>query len=242
MSKALRAIWRVFVYLVGLLIIAIGINVSKFSSLGISPVSSVPAVLSDMLQVSLGSMIILVYVVLVLAQLLVLRKRFQWRNALGIPVALVFGMMVDFVGVKEFQLTLAGIPLGIETEFHGLMEGLYTDYCPKDNLWLQFVYLAVSIVIIGIGVFIYLRPKLVPMPAEGLAAAISQVGKWKFGNCKTVVDFSLILIAAILQVCFKGIASLWIGDPALVGPVGIGTILAAVCVGQVVKLLHKAFK
>ena len=34
MSKALRAIWNVFVYLIGLLIIAIGINVSKLSALG----------------------------------------------------------------------------------------------------------------------------------------------------------------------------------------------------------------
>lgn len=236
MSKALRAIWNVFVYLIGLLIIAVGINVSKLSALGISPVSSIPAVLSGIFGVSLGSMVILVYVVLVLAQLMVLRGRFQWKNALGIPVALIFGMMVDFIGVSAFRLTLAGIPLGIETEFHGLME-----FLPKpDGLVWQLVYLAASIVIIGIGVFVYLRPKLVPMPAEGLAAAISQVGKWKFGNCKTVVDFSLILIAAVLQVCvLGGFGTLWITGS---GPVGIGTILAAVCVGQVVKLLNKAFK
>ena len=236
MSKALRTIWNVFVYLIGLLIIAIGINVSKLSALGISPVSSIPAVLSGILKVSLGSMVILVYVVLVLAQLVVLRRRFQWKNALGIPVALIFGMMVDFVGVSSFQLTLAGIPLGIKTEFHGLMEFL----AKPDGLVWQLVYLLASIVIIGIGVFVYLRPKLVPMPAEGLAAAISQVGKWKFGNCKTAVDFSLILIAAILQVIMLGgFGTLWISGS---GPVGIGTVLAAVCVGQVVKLLNKAFK
>ncbi|MBP5618733.1 MAG: hypothetical protein J6X61_06280 [Clostridia bacterium] len=236
MTKALRAIWNVFVYLIGLLIIAVGINVSKRSALGISPVSSIPAVLSSILNVSLGSMVILVYVALVLAQLLVLRRRFQWKNALGVPVALIFGMMVDFVGVSSFKLTLAGIPLGIETEFHGLME-----FLPKpDGLLWQFVYLLASILIIGIGVFIYLRPKLVPMPAEGLAGAISQVGKWKFGNCKTAVDFSLILIAAILQVILLGgFGTLWIGGA---GPVGVGTVLAAVCVGQVVKLLNKAFK
>ena len=237
MVKFVRGVGRVALYLLGLLIIAIGINVSKLSALGISPVSSIPAVLSNILGFSLGSMVILVYVVLVLAQLVVLRRRFQWKNALGIPVALIFGMMVDFIGVSSFKLTLAGIPLGIDTEFHGLMEGLYN---PKGTLWLQFLYLAASIIIIGIGVFVYLRPKLVPMPAEGLAAAISQVGKWKFGNCKTVVDFSLILIAAILQtVMLGGFGTLWIGGA---GPVGVGTILAAVCVGQVVKLLNKAFK
>ena len=237
MVKTVRAIGRVAVYLLGLLIIAVGINVSKLSALGISPVSSNPAVLSKILDVSLGSMVILVYIVLVLAQAVVLRKHFRWQNALGVPVALIFGLMVDFVGVSPFKLTLAGIPLGIDTQFHGLMEGLYD---PKGTLWLQFVYLLASILIIGVGVFLYLRPKLVPMPAEGLAAAIAQEGKMKFGNCKTAVDVTLILIAAILQVILLGgFETLWITGS---GPVGIGTILAAVCVGQVVKLLNKAFK
>lgn len=236
MVKTVRAIGRTALYLLGLLVIAVGINVSKLSALGISPVSSIPGVLNARFpSISLGSMVILVYCVLVAAQAVVLRRRFQWRNVLGVPVALIFGLMVDFVGVATFKLTLAGIPLGIETEFHGLLEGF-----PKPaNLAMQFVYLAASILIIGVGVFLYLRPKLVPMPAEGLAAAISQVSKKAFGNCKTAVDVSLILIAAILQVALLGgFETLWIGK----GVVGIGTILAAICVGQVVKLLNKAFK
>ncbi len=234
--KTLRTIGRLALYLLGLLIIAVGINVSKLSALGISPVSSIPGVLNARFpDVSLGSMVIIVYCLLVLAQAIVLRRRFQWRNVLGVPVALVFGLMVDFVGVASFKLTLAGIPLGIETEFHGLLEG----FPAPAGLVMQFVYLAASILIIGIGVFVYLRPKLVPMPAEGLAAALAQTSGKKFGNCKTAVDVSLILIAAVLQVVLLGgFGTLWIGK----GVVGIGTILAAVCVGQVVKLLNKIFK
>ena len=234
--KVLRFLGRLGVYLAGLLIIAVGINVSRLSALGIAPVSSIPGVLNARFpSVSLGSMVILVYCVLVAAQVVVLRKKFKIQNILGVPVALVFGLMVDFMGIKPFRITLAGIPLGIKQEFHGLLE----KFPVPPNLILQFVYLIVSIIIIGVGVFVYLRPKLVPMPAEGLAGAISQVTGKKFGNCKTAVDVSLISIAAILQICLLGgFGTLWIGK----GVVGIGTILAAVFVGQVVKLLNRICK
>lgn len=224
---------RLLVYIIGLLIITIGINISKLSSLGISPVSSIPAVLAGIIpDVSLGNMVIVVYCVLVLAQFIVLRKKFKWKNILGVPVALIFGLMVDFTGVAAYNIKIGTIDLGIPYTFNGLL----INFPKPSGIVMQFVYLFASMIIIGIGVFIYLRPKLVPMPAEGLAAALSEVSKKPFGNCKTLVDVSLIVIALVLQVIFLGgFGSLWIGN----GIVGIGTILAAVLVGQIVKLLSK---
>ena len=223
---------KLAVYIIGLMIIALGINISKLSALGISPVSSIPGVLAAKFpEFSLGSMVIIVYCVLVLAQFIVLRKNFKLKNILGVPVALIFGLMVDFLGTAEFKLTLAGIPLGIDKTFSGLL----LSFPRPQNIVMQFVYLLLSIVIIGIGVFVYLRPRLTPMPAEGLAAAIAEVSEKAFGNCKTCVDVGLILIASILQIIFLGgFSTLLIGK----GVVGIGTILAAVCVGQVVKFLN----
>ena len=228
----LSFIIRLLIYVVGLFIITIGINISKLSALGISPVSSIPAVLADIIEnVSLGNMVIVVYCVLVLAQLVVLRKKFKWKNVLGVPVALIFGLMVDFTGVAAYNIKIGTIDLGIPYTFNGLLMNF-----PKPaNVFMQFVYLFASMIIIGIGVFIYLRPKLVPMPAEGLAAAISEVSQKPFGNCKTLVDVSLIVIALVIQVISDGFGSLWIGK----GIVGIGTILAAIFVGQIVKLLSK---
>lgn len=232
--KALKKIFNVIVYLIGLLIIAIGINISKLSGLGISPVSSIPGVLSKAVNVSLGSMVIVVYCVLVLAQFIVLRKKFKPVNILGVPVAIIFGLMVDFVGIAHFTPTLAGINIGIKAEFDGLMMGVPA---PSGYI-MQLVYLLVSIVVIGVGVFIYLKPKLVPMPAEGLAAAISQVSGKKFGNCKTIVDVSMITIALILQLGLLGGFGSFAAGKAVVRE---GTVLAAVCVGQIVKFLNKIF-
>ena len=234
MAEKKQNMWvRILIYLLGLMVIALGINISKKSALGISPVSSIPGVLNAIFPaISLGSMVIVVYCLLVLAQFIVLRSRFKLKNILGVPVALVFGLMVDFLGTKPFKITLAGIPLGIDTQFHGLLENLPD----PGSIVMQFVYLLLSIVIIGIGVSIYLSPSLVPMPAEGLAGAISQISEKPFGNCKTYVDVGLIAIACILQIIFcGGFVSLWIGK----GVVGIGTVLSAICVGQVVKFINK---
>lgn len=233
MQKALKWAGGILLYLIGLLIIAVGINLSKLSGLGISPVSSIPGVLSKAFPgASLGSMVIVVYCLLVLAQAIVLRKKFRPVNILGVPVAIIFGLMVDFVGIARFTPTLAGIRIGINTEFYGLMMNI-----PRpDNYALQLAYLLVSIVVIGIGVYLYLKPKLVPMPAEGLAAAISQISGKKFGNCKTLVDVCMIATALILQLILLGGFSSFLGANAVVRE---GTVLSAVCVGQVVKFLNR---
>ncbi len=220
MKKVLDFTKRLLIYLVGMLIIALGINVSKMSGLGISPVSSIPGVLNAIWsQLTLGTMVIIVYCVLVLAQVIVLRKDFKLKNVLGVPVAIVFGWMVDLVGIDP-------------NAFGHL---LYHFPRPQGYV-MQLLYLVASILIIGIGVFVYLKPKLVPMPAEGLAMAISQKTNKPFGNWKTAVDISLISIALVLQMIFLGGFDSFAAGRAVVRE---GTILSAICVGQVVKILNR---
>ena len=213
--------WKKLIcYVAGLFIITIGINISKLSSLGISPVSSVPRACEVIWGFTLGTALIIVYIVLILLQLLVLRKKFRWWNALGVPLALVFGWMVDLTGTdpNAFGHLLVNFPV-------------------PSTYPMRLLYLVCSILLIGTGVFLYLIPKWVPMPAEGLADAISKSTGKTFGDCKTFVDVSMISIALILQLIFLG------GFKSFTGPnvvVREGTILSAVCVGQVVKLLNKS--
>ncbi len=220
---------RLAIYLLGLMIIALGINISKMSGLGISPVSSIPRALEVVLGkhfgwVTLGNMVIVIYCVLVLLQVIVLRKKFQLKNVLGVPVALIFGLMVDLVGIDP------------NATGH-LLAGFAENHTPQSYI-MKLIFLLVSIVVIGIGVYIYLKPSLVPMPAEGLAGAISQITKKPFGDCKTAVDVGLILTALIIQLIFLGGLASFTGDTVVVRE---GTILSAICVGQVVKLLNRVF-
>lgn len=235
----MKTVKRVLTYLAGLMIIALGINISKLSGLGIAPVSSVPRALEVALTerfglnpliggeklITTGNMVIVIYCLLVLAQLIVLRKDFKAYNVLGVPIAIVFGKMVDLVGIdpKAFGHLLYRINFPVPEAYP-----------------LKLVYIFASIIIIGIGVFVYLRPNLVPMPAEGLAAAISQKTGKQFGNCKTFVDTGLITVALLIQLVFLGFFKSFTGAtyPVVVRE---GTILCAVLIGQVVKFLNKKF-
>lgn len=212
---------RIIQYLLGFLIIAVGINISKMAGLGISPVSSVPRALEVCLDFTLGQMVIVIYCILVVAQIIVLRKEFKPINILGIPMALVFGWMVDLVGIDP-------------NAFGHLLYGF-----PRPETYIvKLLYLAASIVIIGIGVYTYLKPQLIPMPAEGLALAISRKTVKAFGDCKTMVDTSLITIALVLQLIFLGGMASFTGEKIVVRE---GTIISALLVGQVVKLIRNRF-
>lgn len=221
MSKTTNYIKRTLIYLLGLLIIAVGINISKMAGLGISPVSSIPRALEVAWGFTLGQMVIVIYCILVLAQLIVLRKKFHLRNVLGVPVAIVFGWMVDLVGIDP-------------NAFGHLLLNF-----PRPEIYpVRLIYLAASIIIIGTGVYTYLKPKLVPMPAEGLAQAISEVSGKAFGDCKTIVDTSIITTALLIQLIFLGGIHSFTGDTIVVRE---GTIISALCVGQVVKFIRKHF-
>ncbi len=216
----MKMVKRLLQYLAGCLIIAVGINISKLARLGISPVSSIPRALEVSFGFTLGTMVIVVYCLLVLAQFIVLRKQFKPINILGVAVGIVFGWMVDLVGIdpNAFGHLMAWVPA-------------------PSNYFMSVVYLLASIVIIGTGVAIYLKPQLVPMPAEGLAQAISiKTGK-TFGDCKTIVDCCIIAIALLIQIIFLGWSS-FTGDTVVVRE---GTIVSALLVGQVVKLVNKLF-
>ena len=227
--KTVNIIKRMACYLLGLFTIALGINFAKMSMLGISPVSSIPraceVIFGDKSElVTLGNMTIVVYCILVLLQIVVLRKKFKPYNILGIAVAIIFGKMVDFAGYSE------------KTHFH-LLLNLYNKINPAEQPYLvRLALLLSSTIIIAIGVFLYLRPKFVPMPAEGLAGAISTSTGKVFGNCKTIVDCSMIAIAFILQFIFLGGINSFTGDIVVVRE---GTIISAVVIGQIVKFLSK---
>ena len=212
---------KIIQYVGGLLLIAVGINISKLTNLGIAPVSSVPRAAELIWGLTLGVGTIAVHMACILLQFIILRRRFKPVNILQVLVGVVFGYMVDLTGTdpNAFGHLLLGFP------------------APQGYL-MRLLYMIVSVILIGIGVFIYLKPGWVPMAAEGLAKAVAEKSGKPFGNCKTFVDTGLVLIAVLLQLLFLGGLSSFTGSKVVVRE---GTVIAAVFVGQVVKLCAKLF-
>ena len=85
---------RLGIYTLGLLILAFGIALAVNCKLGVSPVSSLPYVVSLIFNVSLGTCTTIVYATYVLLQMVLLRK-FQPALLLQLVFSTIFGWFVD---------------------------------------------------------------------------------------------------------------------------------------------------
>ena len=91
---------------VGLLIMAFGIAFSIQGVLGTSPISSLPYVVSLLIPLTVGEATICLHVVLILLQILILRRNYDPIQLMQLPVAVVFGYLTD-LGVWVVQ----GLPV-----------------------------------------------------------------------------------------------------------------------------------
>lgn len=178
-STIFRFAVRVVIYCLGLLLLAFGVAVSVNSNLGVSPVNSLPYVISLILQVPMGSCITVVFCIYILLQFLLLGRNFNPVNLLQIAFSTLFGYFVNFAKAQIGGWALLGYPG-------------------------QLAMLAMSIVLIAAGILLYMEAQLVPMPMEGLSMAIAgKLGK-SFPSVKTAVDCIVVGAGVALSFVFLG--------------------------------------
>lgn len=180
-TKFRKFILRIVVYIIGLFFLALGVVFSINSGLGVSPVNSLPYVISLITGVEIGTMVIIVFSFYILVQILVLRKDFKWINLTQIIFSTIFGYFTNFTKMIVGDFT-------IPTYFG------------------QLLMLAISIVFIAVGVSLYVDAKLVNMPMEGMVAAINEklLPKKTFADVKVIMDTSVVIIGIILSFVFLG--------------------------------------
>lgn len=195
---------RLGIYCLGLLVLAFGVALSVNTNLGVSPVSSLPYVVSQILNISLGTCTTLIYALYVLLQMLLSGRKFQPALLLQLVFSTVFGYFVD--GAKYI--------LG---DF--MLPGYFG----------RLAMLAVSILLIGFSLVLYIDVNIAPMPAEGLVACLAgKLGK-PFSTIKTLFDCASVLVGMVLCFLFLG---------RLVG-IREGTVITALLVGKMTGILRK---
>ena len=101
---------------------------------------------------------------------------------------------------------------------------------PADYLS-QFATLLLSCLVVAFGVLLEVQTEVVYLPPDGIIVAISKVLNKEFPKVKPFFDTTLVLTAAILSVVFLG----------YLAGVREGTIISAVIIGPIVKVLQKHF-
>lgn len=197
---------RILVYIIGLLFLAFGVAFSINSGLGVSPVNSLPYVISVITGVELGTMVIIVFSFYIFVQILVLRRQFKWINLTQLVFATIFGYFTNFAKMIVGDFAIPTYPG-------------------------KLIMLAISIVIVAIGISLYVDASLVNMPMEGMVGAINEkIFKNKtFADVKVILDTTVVIIGIGLSLVFLG----------EVEGIREGTIICALVVGKLMKPMQK---
>lgn len=168
---------RYIVFLIGLFINSLGVSLITKANLGTSPISSIPYVLSLNFPFTLGQFTIAFSLLLILIQLIILRRNFKAEHLLQIPISILFGYFIDLTMVMLFFVN------------------------PKTYLS-SVVYLLIGCVILGFGVYTEVLANVAMLPGESFVRAVSSTWKTEFGSTKVAFDVSLTVIAAVLSLLF----------------------------------------
>jgi len=178
-STSVQFVIRILIYCFALLLMSIGVALSINSNLGVSPVNSLPYVVSQILNVQMGVCVMVISCFYILLQVLLLRKEFQPVQLLQIAFSFIFGYFVDFA--KRIVGNFA-----IPTYFG------------------QLTMLIFSIVLIALGVLLYIDVQLVPLPTDGLASSVARKINKPFPTMKMALDCLLVLTGMVLSLLFLG--------------------------------------
>lgn len=206
-----KMIYRWGIYVLGLLVMAWGIAFSVNSNLGVSPANSLPYAVSRVVGHGdpipyLGLCVNIVLLFFIAVQALILRREFKLKNLLQFVFATIFGRFVDLTKylLGDFTIpTYAG----------------------------SLAMLAISILLIGLGIALFLAADIVPVPVEALAMLIATKypQRWPYHRIKVVMDCGCAVLAAVVSLLFFGdIAGL-----------REGTFITAVLVGPTVRLFSR---
>lgn len=174
MSKT-ETVKRYVFFIVGLFVNSLGVAFITKANLGTSPISSIPYVLSLAFPFTIGNFTIVFSLLLILIQILVLRKDYPLIQLLQIPVSIMFGYFIDFS-----------------------MDVLLASMNPQIYV-MKMVSLLIGCVILGFGVYMEVAADVLMLPGEGVTRAIHiKTGK-PFGNLKICVDVTMCVCALIVS-------------------------------------------
>ena len=158
---------RIPMYFIGLFIMTAGVALSVKSNLGVSPVSSIPYTITCVWGIEMGKATILFHIVLVILQILLLRKNFKAINLLQVIVGIIFGYFTTFC---NYMASFLPTP---------------------DNYPVRMAMMLISTILVAFGIFLYLPADLIPLAGGGAMSAVSRITGMEFSKVKVRFDCKL---------------------------------------------------
>lgn len=169
-------VWQHILLLVSLEVMTMGVALCVRSDLGSSVISSLPMAMSMAGSeglapgLTIGEYTYWMNAVLVLAQILILRRRFEPVQLLQLVVGFVFGALIDFNMYLTSGIDFSGAGVQALTQFVGCT-------------------------VLAMGISAEVRCGSVTMPGEGIQVAVCRVTGAPFPKVKIIIDSLLVALA-----------------------------------------------
>lgn len=174
--------FRVFFYIIGLLVLALGITLNTKTNMGVSPLISVAFCVASLLEENVGDVTLIWYIVFVAVEI------------------------ICHIGLKRYRTILADIlqiPLSIVfTRFMNLFSDVIPDM--TGSVVTRGIFLVIAIALTGVGIGLTLNVRLIPNPGDGIVQALSDCCGRKVSTVKNMLDAFCVLITVVISMIFAG--------------------------------------
>ncbi|MBE5872951.1 MAG: YitT family protein [Lachnospiraceae bacterium] len=169
---------RYILFVISLFISAFGVAFAKHGELGVTPISSVPNVLCYICPaLSMGNWLIIWNCIMIIGQILILRKRFQLIQLLQIPLSFLFGYFTDF--------------------------GLWcVSFIPNQLYPVKMTLVFSGVIVLAFGIALSVIANVIMNSGEAFVKTLADAVHKNFGNVKIIFDISCVVLSIILSLIF----------------------------------------
>jgi uncharacterized membrane protein YczE len=207
---------RFIFYLLGMVILALGISLNAKTSLGVSPIVSTAYCVSVLTGYNFGDMTFIVYTFLVCVEIVIHLARKLKKQAvldcLQVVISLIF---TRFLNVFDWLIPNLGSE-EMKGTFAGSMGG-------------RIVFLLLAIIFTGIGAALSLNMRMIPNPGDGIVQTIGDAAGKDNGFIKNCVDITCVIVTCATGMLFAH---------RIIG-IGLGTLMAMIGVGRVIAVFNR---
>ena len=192
---------RYILFIISLFISGLGVAFTKTGELGVSPISSVANVLSlRFTDISIGNWLIITNCIMVLGQILILRKNFKPIQLLQIPLSFLFGYFTD-IGM------------------------LIAALIPVDSYIMRLIMVVAGVIILGFGISLAVIANVIMNSGEAFVKAIADTLHKNFGNVKIIFDISYVALSVVLSLILFNGSIVGTREGTLIAALGTGFVV-----------------
>lgn len=192
---------RYLLFIISLFFAALGVAFTKHGELGVSPISSVPNVLSYKYTfLSMGNWLIIWNCLMIVGQILILRKKFQLIQLLQVPLSFLFGYFTDF--------------------------GLWcVSFIPADVYPVRILMVIIGVIVLGFGISLSVISNVIMNSGEAFVKVLADAVHKNFGNVKTVFDISCVLLSIVLSLIFFNFSIVGTREGTIIAALCTGSVV-----------------